>query len=399
METAANAGTPNFGIINLTPCGKIKGLRNLPNQPAHMRKPPFSPKKKELQNNEEEVCSPSPIKKRTDSNKENAFLLKLHSEEKPANEMGLFNHSIPIKCLEISKINKRINRKASTSCMISKNYEQKLNKSLLGNKFRNLSQGIGKNQKSILNINCGSPMKPTQISSCTTPDTQKLKPKVYTPILTEKKRKMPCSDMPHYCKRISLFDTIQSKMFEGESSSFFKEQSTQADDSSFIGEMTPIKNEESSRESFPEQSYVSPLQTIQIITPPEKILEVTPEEPVDRTETYSILTPELMINKRGIGNLAPKRGLIENIHSNRDFFSLSSSSDQDLISDVSFSEEVQPTFGEGGRLVVNSIDREIQTDPSFSEILELLNDNNVVNGLKTLGKINEILKLIKSIHS
>jgi hypothetical protein len=240
-------------------------------------------------------------------------------------------------------------------------------------------------------------MKPTQISSCATPDTQKLKPKVYTPILTEKKRKMPSSDMPHYCKRISLFDTIQSKMFEGESSSFFKEQSTQADDSSFIGEMTPIKNEES--EPFPEQSYVSPLQTIQIITPPEKILEVTPEEPVHRIETYSILNPELMINKRGMENLASKRGLIEKNYSNRDFFSLSSSSDQDLISDVSFSEEVQPTFGEGGRLVVNSIDREIQTDPSFSEIFELLNDNNVVNGLKTLGKINEILKLIKSIHS
>ncbi|OMJ82195.1 hypothetical protein SteCoe_17149 [Stentor coeruleus] len=397
METAANVGTPNFGIISLTPCGKIQGMKNILNNPAHMRKPPCSPKKKEPQNNEEVVFTPSPIKKRTDSNKENTFSLKLHSEERPSNELGLFNRNVPIKCLEISKISKKVTRKASTSCTISKNYEQKLNKSLLGNKFRNLSQNIGKTQKS--SINCGSPMKPTQISSCVTPDTQKTKSKVYTPILTAKKRKISSSEIPHYCKRISLFDTIQSKMFEGESSSFYKEQSTQADDSSFIGEFTPIRNEESLQETFPEQSYVSPLQTIQIITPPEKSLEVTPEEPVNRIETFSILNTELMINKKGIENFAPKKVLRENSYSNRDFFSLSSSSDQDLISDVSFSEEVQPTFGEGGRLVVNSIDREMQTDPSFSEIFDLLNDSNVVNGLKTLGKINEILKLIKSINS
>ena len=42
----------------------------------------------------------------------------------------------------------------------------------------------------------------------------------------------------------------------------------------------------------------------------------------------------------------------------------------------------------------NNIDREIQTDDEYKEIISLLHDHNIINGLKMIGKFSELMKLI-----
>lgn len=413
METE-NAGQSTFGIISLSPCGEIKEPI-ASTKPAYLKKPPCSPKKRDPQSNSDIPLSPSPIKKRTECNKENSFSLKLLTEDHPVSEFSLFKLNEPEKYPEEIIEKKQVIRKASTSCTIDEKSDKKIIKSLHENDPRPFSHITKKTQKLVTGNTCGMHQKP-QIPNLVTPERQRPIQKTYTPVLVEKKKKMPAPkiletkynrktrqisscDLSDCCRQISLFDTSQSKSISGnETCSSFKDQSTHTDDLS-IGEVTPIKNQDEMHDNFPEQSFYSPLQTIHIISPPEKELEVTPEEPLKDVDDYNLLTPEMVVWKRDVEPKAPKKLLSENCSPNGDFFSLSSSSGEELISEVSFSEEVQPTFGENGRMVVNSIDRDMQTDSGFAEILELLSDSSVINGLKALGKITEILKLINTMHN
>ncbi|OMJ86058.1 hypothetical protein SteCoe_12494 [Stentor coeruleus] len=412
METE-NAGPSTFGIINLSPCGEIKEPK-ASIKPSCSKKPPCSPKKIRPQNNSDMPLSPSPTKKRTECNKENSFSLKLLTEDHPIIEQTLLKLNEPKNRPENSIKKKQTIRKLK-SCTIEEKSEKKLIKSLHEKDPRPFSHNTKKTQKSFTSNTCGIQRTP-QNSNLVTPERQRPIPKTYTPVLTEKKtkktstynilenkynrkpRKISSCDFSDNCKRISLFDSSQSKSISGnETCSSFKDQSTHTDDLS-IGEVTPIKNQDEMHDNFPEQSFYSPLQTIHIISPPEKELEVTPEEPIKNFDDYNLLTPEIVVWKKDLEPKTPKKPLSENCSPNGDFFSLSSSSGEELISEVSFSEDVQPTFGENERLV-KFCDKDIQTDSCFAEIFELLSDSSVIDGLKTLGKITEILKFIKIMQS
>ena len=186
-------------------------------------------------------------------------------------------------------------------------------------------------------------------------------------------------EIQNFCKRISLFDNKTSfSQYTQESFSSFKEQSIAIEDSTTIGEITPVKDEDSMKKTFPEESFSSPLATIQIFSPPE---------------TVFVITPELSDKKK------TRKGGLEFNTPESHFFSLSSSSSQDLVSEVSFSEEVPPSFGDISSmhrkpLRSNNIDREIQTDDEYKEIISLLHDHNIINGLKMIGKFSELMKLI-----
>ncbi|OMJ86768.1 hypothetical protein SteCoe_11622 [Stentor coeruleus] len=410
METE-NSYPSTFGIINLSPCGEIKEPKASA-KPTYSKKPPCSPKKPDSQNNSDIPLSPSPTKKRIECNKENGFTLKLFTEDHPASEISLFKLSEPEKYPEIT-IQKEVIKKTSTSCTVDEKSEKKLIKNLHENDPK--PQITKKMQKSATLIACGIQKKPQNLNFIT-PERQRLIQKTYTPVLKEKKKKPSTSniietkynkkprqlssyDLSDCCKRISLFDANQSKSISGnETCSSFKDQSTHTDDLS-LGEMTPIKNHDEIHDNFPEQSFYSPLQTIHIISPPEKELEVTPEEPLRGVNDYNLLTPEMIAWKKDLEPKAQKKLISENNSPNMDFFSLSSSSGEELISEVSFSDDVQSVFGDKNHLIVSSIDSDMQTDSDFDEILKLLSDSGVINGLKVLGKISEILKLVNTTHN
>ena len=422
-------------IRNEENAGISKNLKN----PTTLKKPPCSPVKnlkqqaqKTIQNTEKplldkcvtnfykiplENLQPSPSKRRINSNSDN--IPKTHSipDEKPAcNEIKLFgSFSLQLNPEQTKKTKKNI-RKICTSCESSKTTEKSFsNKSMILKKVtRNSSQNI-RNSTSlrIQNNSFASPgIKANQISSFYTPDTHKTNIRVYTPVLTEKKRKMP--EIGLFCKRISLFDKDRGMTFSKdsqESFNSFKDQSTRVEDSTTLGEITPIKNEDIKVEYFPDESFTSPIRTIKILNSPEEGQIITPDpKEIITPDSNDLITPEQKIitvadlsDKKNAAskNKASRKGIIDFSTPDSHFFSLSSSSDQDAGSDVSISEDIQPSFGDissmhGKSNLVYHLNKEMQTEGNFQEIIGLLNDPSIVNGLKMIGKFSEIFKLINN---
>ena len=383
--------------------GNLK--KNL-NKSASLRKPPFSPVKSPTSELKLEVLSPSPSKRRSISSQEavqgkNPDI----NENNFCTEIKLFGYSKLNTTSGTDNIEIKPTKKSTTPSEFTKRVVNKaLNKSVNSRRIiRNLSQ----NQK----IQLKSPQlqktpgKKSQISSFYTPDTQKSIPKFFTPVLSQKKRKTP--DTETTCKKISLFS--QNSSFSPTQSSFsFKDQSTRVEDSVTIGEITPIKNEES--QCFQDESFATPVRTIKVYSSPEPASLMTPgSSQSTSTENKVEITPESKNidifqtsdkkNQKSVEPKAPRKGFIEHSTPDSHFFSLSSSSELELVSEVSLSEEIPPSFGDisamgGKNIIVYQIDKEMQTDNDLQEIIKVLHDSNVIDGLKIIGKITELLKII-----
>lgn len=400
METEPNAEMPSFGIINLAPCGKIKDSKPILKKPTHMKKPPRSPNKRDSQSPENQLFSPSPTKLPKNYDKENNPEIKFLPQGKSIDEISLLAPQKPTHCLELAKDLKKVTRKISTSFIINKKYEKKLNKSLLGNNIvKNISSWSKNFTTRIMTSAFESPRRPLQANNLNTPDIEKNKRRVFTPVLTGKKPKTQYSGASHQCKRVSLFDITQSKSQSTSETCGSLKEPCKTEASCLLTENSPLKNHYSHYETFPDQSFSSPIQTIQVVSPQEQVLEVTPEAAGQEYEIYTILSQHIGKSKYKNEVLkAPRKGF-EGFSPESQCFSLSSSSEQEIISDMSFLESSHIVRANGCRVNANCIDREMQTDANYAQIIQLLNDASVINGLKTLGKITEILTVINSQHN
>ncbi|OMJ69893.1 hypothetical protein SteCoe_32263 [Stentor coeruleus] len=365
-----------------------------------MKKPPRSPSKHDSrspESPERQVFSPVPTKLPKNYDKENNPEGRILPQNNPIDEISLLVPQKPIHCLELAKDLKKVTRKVSTSFIINKKYEKKLNKSLLGNNIvKNISSWSKNFASKIMTSTFESPRRPLQANNLNTPDIEKNKHRVFTPVLTGKKPKTQYSGVSHQCKRVSLFDTTQSKSQSTSETYGSLKEPLKTEASCTFTENSPLKNHEKHFETFPDQSFSSPTQTIQIVSPKEQVLEVTPETSGQEYATYMVLSPDMIKNNYRIGTLqAPKKG-IEAYSPESQGFSLSSSSEQEIISDISFLESPHVVMANGCKVNVGFIDREIQTDQNYAQIIQLLNDDSVINGLKTLGKITEILMVVNS---
>lgn len=376
----------NRDLNTMSPWTEKKILTKQSLNQALAKKPPCSPSKN-LHIQAKNCFSPSPVKPRSSSNKEN--FLEISPAESPfCPEISLFG-SFPsiIKQLKEPEI-----ATVSTRNFSQKVVKRALTRSVVSKKAPRISQ-----VKSKLNPNHSfkSPQKHSvALSYFTTPESYKPLIRVFTPVLTEKKKKK-IPETLQVCKRISLFH--QEKSFLTTSTSF-KDQSTRIEDSTTIGEITPVKNEDLAIEYFQDESFCSPLRTIKVYHSPENVS--IPEQEFGTPDNKPIITPEMTEKKAKTKQpKAPRKGIMEFTSPDSDFFSLSSSSEQEVLSEVSILEEIPPSFGDissmyGKTLILCQTDKEMQTDNNLTEIIGLLHDQQVIDGLKLIGKFSDLFKLI-----
>ena len=377
------------------------------NKSIALKKPPFSPAKSSSSEIKPEFFSPSPAKKRPISSQEAGPTKIPDKNENPfCTEIKLFGNNNLNTTTNTENIEIKPTKKSTTPNDFTKRVVAKaLNKSANSRKItRNLSQNLKSGLKSPQLQK--TPGKKFQISSFFTPVTQKSLPKFFTPVLSQKKRKMP--DTETTCKRISLFG--QNSSFSPSQSSFsFKDQSTRIEDSVILGEITPIKSEEN--QCFQEESFATPVRTIKVYSSPEPAsCSMTPgSSQSTSTENKAEITPEskniedFQSSGKKIQKStefkATRKGIVEQNTPESNFFTLSSSSELEMASEMSLSEEIPQSFGDisgmrGKNVLVYQSDKEMQTDNDLKEIIQLLHDSNVIDGLKIIGKITELLKVI-----
>jgi hypothetical protein len=347
----------------------------------YLKKPPCSPIKG-FQRERIAYGSPSPTKKRTDFNKENFKFSNTLNDENPAsNQLSLFSvyrsPQTPDPSTKASNLLKNLSGIQRNSKSSLKVLKKSSNASF---DFKRASRDRYQNPSKHSSLSHPTP------DLYTTPNTTKGPLKLYTPILIEKKRREP---KVNYCKRISLFECNKSIAENVQNSgpecfNSFKEQLSRNEDSTSIGEITPNRNEDSLKKEFPDESFSSPVRTIKVQASPDK----------------SVHTPDATGRKINFKqSKACKKAVIDFSTPESHFFSLSSSSDHEAISDVSFSEDVPPSFGDISSMnaktgFFNAVDKEMQTESQYQDLIEILKDPGIVSGLKAIGKFSEFLKII-----
>ncbi|OMJ94053.1 hypothetical protein SteCoe_2823 [Stentor coeruleus] len=378
----------DFGIINLTPCGRIKKPRVNSKKHSRLKKPTKSPSKAESTSQETQTSSQSPTKKRTKSNKEN-IPIKTKSPEKLTKEIPFEFSEKTIQQMISGKHSGKSPKK--TSATVNK-IEKKFNNQVFGCKLlRNFSHWPnGFETKLVVNA-FESPKRPVQAQISFTPDIENRKKPRRTPINVEKIRKIPISDITNYCKRVSLFNTNQNVTKSTQEKTATLIEPVKKEDSSIILQMSPIKTIEDSPMEFPDVSFFSPKQVIHVGSPEKQDFETSLENSKQQFGTYILLTPEnINEKKQKIPNKIVKKeneavGIKENA------LSMSSSSDQDIISDISLSEYSASVNSNACKMKVSFVEKEMQTESKFVEIFNILKDAKVMIGLKSLGKITEIM--------
>ncbi|OMJ81608.1 hypothetical protein SteCoe_17881 [Stentor coeruleus] len=391
METQPISVIKSFGIINLEPCRKKKDPKTTLKKSTNIKKPLLNPNKRDSQSPENpespsnlkcQVFSPSPTKLPRNYDKENNPECKILTQGKSIDEMSLLAPQKLVKYSELAKDLKKVTRKTSASFIVNKNCE----KNMIGNNIIKNISNLSKNlmTKTMTN-NFESPRKPNNQS---TPEIEKNKHKIFTPVLTGKKLKTQHLGVSHHCKQVSLFDTTQNKNKSTSESCDSLKEPCKTEGSCFLTENSPLRNKDLCFETYLDQNFSSPIQTIQILSPEEQIFEVTPDDLRQEYKRYMVLSPDIIRNKYKFDDFQAPRKRIETFSPESHGFTLSSSSEQEIISDIS-SLEANTCFK----------DREIQTDMNYEQIIQLLNDANVVNSLKTLGKITEILMVMGTQHN
>lgn len=360
METVPSVSAPLISL-SLFPCDP------LPSPPQNLkfaRKPPCSPPRPTKPTQDPPQYSPSPTKRRSDNNKENFFVVK------NSNEIKLFSNSPPTKL--------PFNKNLPSSTNIKKSSKIRT-KNTINNSFTQYSPQLKIHSNK--NFNFSSFLSPYKKNLSV--DSKKIR--VFTPVLYEKKRKTP--EVQEFCQKISLFESKVNKNFiSADTCSTFKDQSTRIEDSTTMGEITPIKHEDILRDEVNDFSFNSPLNTIRVLNSPEEGI-ITPEAKI-------MTTPERKL-RGGDEFLAPKKEYFEFLTPESNVFVLSSSSE--VISEASFCDEIQPSFGDISVVPGNKgIDKEMQTDADLKKVLDILGNQEVIDGLKMIGKFKEILRIINN---
>lgn len=360
MESATFEPAPLL-TLSLIPCGPV--LPNFDQNSKFARKPPCSPPRSAKPAQDPPKFYPSPTKRRSD-NKENLSLDKNSNEQKLFENSSNFNPRAP----KTNYASTRLKKVSKATTKNPTNYS-----------FTQFSPQLKTSSKKQLNFS--SYLSPYKKNS----SVESKKIRVYTPVLSEKNRKSP--EIQEFCQKISLFDSKTSKsLISADTCSTFKDQSTRIEDSTTMGEITPIKQEDVLRDEINEFSFNSPVNTIKILN--------SPEEAVFTPEGNKISTPDM---KKLVGNefLAPRKGNIEFFTPDSNVFVLSSSSE--VISEASFCDGVQTSFGDISLVPeLKGIDKQMQTDEDLKKVLELLGDRDVIEGLKIIGKFKEVFRIINS---
>lgn len=361
MEIPTNSSFLSFSLF-LQPCDE--SLPKSPPASILSRKPPCSPPRANKLTQEAGPAYPSPSKRRItpSADKEN---------QSPSNsdfsEIKLFKSSSP--SLTCNRSSSSSNAKIVNNSV--KPAENKRRNHLNTGKNMNLSfnhyspQVIKPGNCKNLNSSYVSPGKSQGARA------DMWKTRVFTPVLEEKKRKI--EKLQEFCKKISLFDqSLNKNLISADTCSTFKDCSTRNEES-IIGEITPIKQED-----LNDFTFNSPEVTLKYSSPPDETF-LTPDS---NTKTNEIRKENFT------GLLAPKKQCADLLTPESNVFVLSSSSE--LVSEVSLSEEVSE-FMERSR-----VDKEMQTEANLTRVLELLDNDDIIDGLKMIGKFKEIFRLINS---
>ena len=361
METVPSVSAPLMSL-SLYPCDP---LPSPPQNSRFARKPPCSPPRPTKLTQDPPQYSPSPSKRRSDNNKENFFVVK------NSNEIKLFSNSPPTKLQLNNNLPSSTNNKKSSKILAKKTNN---------NSFTQYSPQLKITSKK--NLNFSSYLSPYKKNLSV--DSKKIR--VFTPVLSEKKKRNS-PEIQEFCQKISLFESKVNKNFiSADTCSTFKDQSTRIEDSTTMGEITPIKHEDILRDEVNDFSFNSPVNTIKVLNSPEEVI-ITPEAKI-------MTTPERKL-RAGNEYLAPKKEYIEFFTPESNFFVLSSSSE--VISEASFCDEIRPSFGDISLVPANKgIDKEMQTDADLKKVLDILGNPDIIDGLKMIGKFKEILRIINS---
>lgn len=397
MDIGIHSETTSFGIINLTPCGRINKSKTNSKKTLRLKKPSKSPRKTESTNTETQTSSSSPSKKRTKANKEN-IPTKSKSPGKATKEIPFFFSEKTIQHLILNKDSEKSPKKTSIPVNYHK-IEKKSHNQMFGNKLlRNFSHWPkGFETKLVVNA-FESPKRPVQAQISFTPDVENRKKLRSTPIYAEKRRKLPISDITNCCKRVSLFNAKQNEKKTTQEKCDLLKDSGKNEELSIISQMSPIKCIEDSPIAFPEASFYSPKEVIRAGSPEKQEFEGILEDNKQEFDIYVLLTPENIYKKCYKVEDEVSKKVVESSGTGENVLSISSSSDQDVISDVSLSEYGASVNNVVGKMKVNFVEREIQTESRYVEIFNILKDAKVMIGLKSLGKITEIMTELTTLN-
>lgn len=399
---------------------KIKSSANLADRHSGTIKKinPFIPKEPPiLLSNDSKKRDPTPLKSRQSGNKENQLKKDLTFNKSKAKKIDLT--SLVKKKRKLKKSKKPGSRGNSLS-EISKKLNGKKR-----NSFQAKPSLITQNsQKELKNVESSNKLTPRSIHpspqySHRTPDSVRLGQRANIPILTEKKKsKIP--EIGYYCKRISLFENNKTLYEENNFSSIEKdgkanmtsdEYNTLPDktvglteDSFFHNEnystiaktlkldsfsessevemnTSPVKKGLKTRNSeeialvslkFPIEEPIQKHQSLDIFASPTKTIQM-----YNSPEKKTVFTPESKRKSRTSQPKAPKKPILDYDSPGSFVFSLSSNSSEEFIFEQATKYQK-----------IMKKDEEIQTD-----LLEMITDTKLLEGLKIIGKISECISL------